>query len=109
MDGLHAFGGSKPRSIVVAVRATPSLLDFQTTHERIFKRLNIDIDVRKYVPHITIARLRAISATSVAEFIETRGYVRPLIFECDRFVLYSSAKSTGGGPYVAEAEYELRE
>ncbi len=108
LDGLHAFGGSKPRSIVTAVRATPSLLDLQASHERIFKRLNIDFDARKYVPHITIARLKAISAANVAEFIEARGYVRPLIFECDKFVLYSSGKSAGGGPYVAEAEYELR-
>ena len=109
IESLNVFGGSKPRSIVLGVRSTPSLLDLQTSHERIFKRLDIEFDVRKFVPHITLARLKGIAPEAVADYIDARGFVRPRTFMAEKFVLYSSGKSAGGGPYRVEAEYELRE
>lgn len=107
-DSLLVFGGNKPRSVVIGLRPTPSLVDLQASHSRILKRLDIPFDGRKYVPHITIARLKATSSAAVAEYIDSRGYFRARSFIADKFILYSSAKSTGGGPYQAEAEYELR-
>ena len=73
------------------------------------QRLGIAYDARKYVPHVTIARLKSMPAPAVAEFMNTRGYFRPVTFVVDEFILYSSGKSKGGGPYRVEAEYQLRE
>jgi 2'-5' RNA ligase len=38
-----------------------------------------------------------------------RGGFFTRTFEAARFVLFSSRASTGGGPYVVEAEYPLGE
>jgi RNA 2',3'-cyclic 3'-phosphodiesterase len=37
-----------------------------------------------------------------------RGYFPSLQFVANRFVLFSSRASTGGGPYLVEAAYGLR-
>ena len=109
LDGLHAFGGNKPRSIVVTARATPSLLALHASQERLLRRLGIPFENRKYSPHVTIARLKSTPASVVADYVNGHGYFRPLAFICNHSILYSSARPSGGGPYVAEAEYELAE
>lgn len=108
LDSLLVFGGNKPRSVVVGVRTTPSLVDLQASHDRIMKKLKIPVESRRYVPHVTLARLKAISPDAVADYVDSRGYFRPRSFIAESFALYSAARSTGGGPYTAEAEYELR-
>ncbi len=47
------------------------------------------------------------SAGAVAAYLGARGYFPPLRFTAERFVLYSSRDSVGGGPYIVEAEYPL--
>ncbi len=109
LESLHVFGGEKPRSIVIGVRSTPSLVNLHKRQRIALERLNIESDTRKYVPHITVARLKSLPAPAVAEFIDSRRYFRPRTFVADRFILFSAARSAGGGPYVAEAQYALRE
>jgi len=56
---------------------------------------------------VTLARLRGASTHAVADYLGARGFFPPLTFEPERFVLFSSRDSVGGGPYVVEAEYPL--
>jgi 2'-5' RNA ligase len=58
---------------------------------------------------VTLARLKNSNAASVAAYLGARGYFPPLKFTAERFVLFSSKDSVGGGPYVLEAEYPLIE
>lgn len=109
LDSIQIFGSGKPRAIVVGIRGTPSLLHLQAIHERIARRMSISIDNRKYKPHVTIARLKTVSAEAVAAYIDARGYFRPLTFIAESFQLFSSAKLSGGGPYAVEAEYLFRD
>jgi RNA 2',3'-cyclic 3'-phosphodiesterase len=51
--------------------------------------------------------LRQASAMAVADYLGARGYFPGRTFEANRFVLFSSRASTGGGPYVVEAAYPL--
>jgi len=46
-------------------------------------------------------------AMAVADYLGARGYFPGRTFEANRFVLFSSRASTGGGPYVVEAAYPL--
>lgn len=73
------------------------------------RRLGASPEARKFSPHVTLARLRGSNAASVAAYLGARGYFPPLRFAAERFVLYSSRDSVGGGPYVVEAEYPLYE
>jgi 2'-5' RNA ligase len=107
LDGLSTFGGDKPRAIVAKAKAEPPLMELQAEHERLMRRIGIPPEPRKFVPHITLARLRAASAMAVADYLGARGYFPGRTFEAKRFVLFSSRAATGGGPYVVEAAYPL--
>ena len=61
----------------------------------------------QFTPHVTLARLRGASTLAVADYLAMRGGFFSRSFEVERFVLFSSRASTGGGPYVVEAAYPL--
>jgi 2'-5' RNA ligase len=105
--GVQAFGGRKPRAIVVTVEPIQPLLELQAEHERLMQRLGLEPDGRKFTPHVTLARLRDSSPYDVAEYLTTRGPVFGSSFHVSRFVLFSAKSSVGGGPYVVEADYPL--
>jgi 2'-5' RNA ligase len=107
LDSLSSFGGNKPRALVASVASSPSLLELQAEHERLMRRIGLEPEGRKYTPHVTLARLRDASSRQVADYLAARGYFPPLTFRVERFVLYSSRASVGGGPYVVEAAFPL--
>ena len=102
---LSAFGGDKPRAIIAKARPDPALVELQADHERLMRRLGAPPEVRKFAPHVTLARLRGASPMAVADYLSARGYFPSLKFSPTRFVLYSSRNSVGGGPYVVESAY----
>jgi 2'-5' RNA ligase len=79
----------------------------QAEIERICQRIGLPADPRKFVPHVTLARLRSTSATDVASYLSARGNFETLPFKVGRFVLMSSRDSVGGGPYVIEEAWPL--
>ena len=107
LSGLGQFGGKKPRAVFAAAGASQPLNDLQAEHERIFHRLGLAHDQRKFTPHVTLARLRESYPQEVADYLALRGGYRSPPFLVSRFVLYSSRNSVGGGPYVTEAAYPL--
>jgi len=92
---------------VAAATAKPPLLELQAEQERLLQRLGLEPEGRKYIPHVTLARLRETSSRQVADYLSARGHFRSASFEVSRFVLFSSRSSVGGGPYVVEAAYPL--
>ncbi|MDP1908704.1 MAG: RNA 2',3'-cyclic phosphodiesterase, partial [Hyphomicrobium sp.] len=106
-EGLASFGGRKPRAVVASVAPEPALLELQAEQERLMRRIGLEPEPRKYTPHVTLARLRDASNRDVADYLSVRGYFPSRSFTVDRFLLFSSRASTGGGPYVAEASYPL--
>ena len=71
------------------------------------QRIGLAPEGRKYIPHVTLARLRTSSSRDVADYLAARGLFRTPDFSVARFVLFSSRASTGGGPYVVEQGYPL--
>lgn len=108
LSGLDCFSsGRTPHSLLARIEPTPALVELQSEHERILQRLGLPAEPRRYVPHITIARLRGASAADVAHWLAMHGDFRGEAFDVDRFVLYSSRSSVGGGPYLVEEAYPL--
>jgi 2'-5' RNA ligase len=107
LDGLGSFGGRKPRSVFANVAPSRALMDLQAEHERLMQRVGLEPEGRKYTPHVTLARLRDSSSRQVADYLSERGSFRSASFRVERFVLYSSRNSVGGGPYVVEEGYPL--
>ena len=106
-DALSSFGGRRPRAVIAALAQTQALMDLQAEHERLMQRVGLEPEGRKYTPHVTLARLRDVSSRDVADYLTTRALFGPLPFAVSRFVLFSSRRSIGGGPYVVEAAYPL--
>src|SRR5438045_3474820 len=107
LDGLSSFGGKRPRAVVATVAPSQSVMELQAEHERLMRRVGLDPEGRKYTPHVTLARLRNASSYDVADYLSVRGYFPTRVFTVDRFVLFSSRASVGGGPYVVEDAYAL--
>ncbi len=107
LSGLDQFGGKKPRAVFAAVAPSPALNELQAEHERIFQRIGLEPESRKFMPHVTLARLRESSPREVADYLAARGGYRSTAIPISRFVLFSSRASMGGGPYVIEAAYPL--
>jgi 2'-5' RNA ligase len=105
LDGLMSFGGDKPRILAARVKPTPTLLELQAEQERLMRRLGLVPDLRKYKPHVTLARLRGTTSAELARYIELSGLFMSRSFTARRFAIFSSKDSVGGGPYVVEATY----
>ncbi|HEX4298668.1 MAG TPA: RNA 2',3'-cyclic phosphodiesterase [Devosia sp.] len=107
LSHLGAFGGDKPRALYAGVENSAALQRLQAAQERMLRRAGLEPDGRKFVPHVSLARLRGAPAIEVAEFIHHAGHFAPLEFPVGRFVLFSSRASVGGGPYLVEQSYPL--
>ncbi|MFV0279429.1 MAG: RNA 2',3'-cyclic phosphodiesterase [Rhodoblastus sp.] len=105
LDHLTAFGADRPHALIARAADTPALGALEAEQQRLLRRLGAPADRRKFAPHVTLARLRGVSAAAIGAYIEARGDLRPMTFKATRFVLYSSRESTGGGPYRIEAAY----
>ena len=107
LTGIGSFGSKKPHSIWAGVRPSPPLQALQAEIERICQRLGLPADPRKFIPHVTLARLRSARSDEVAAYLSSRGNFQALPFEACRFVVMSSRDSVGGGPYLVEETYPL--
>ncbi|MDX3808056.1 RNA 2',3'-cyclic phosphodiesterase [Bosea thiooxidans] len=107
LDALGSFGGDKPRALFARVTPTKALIELQADIERQMRRLGMPAEGRKFVPHVTLARLRDTTPVELAHFLSLHPIVRPIAFTARRVALMSSRDSVGGGPYVLEAAYPL--
>ena len=107
LTGIDVFGGKKPHSLWAGVSGSPELGALQAEHERLLQRIGLSPEHRKFTPHVTVARLRGVPGSAVAGYMSNRGLFRTAPFPVDRFVLYSSRASQGGGPYIVEEAYDL--
>lgn len=107
LSGVGAFGGKKPHAVWAGVAASPDLYALQAEIERICQRLGLPADARKFMPHVTLARLKNGNPGDVARYLSARGNFSTLPFRVGRFVLMSSRDSVGGGPYIVEEAWPL--
>jgi 2'-5' RNA ligase len=107
LQDLDSFGGRKPRAVVARFAPTHELIELQAEHERLMQRMGLEAEGRKFLPHVTLARLRESSSRQVADYLALRAPLHLPASIVSRFVLFSSRMGGGGGPYVVEAAYPL--
>jgi RNA 2',3'-cyclic 3'-phosphodiesterase len=105
--GLGSFGGDKPHSVFASVESTRELAELQSEVDRLVRACGVAPDKRKFQPHVTLARLKGASSFDVADYLASRGWFPAQAFTADRFALFSSRDSVGGGPYMVETTYPL--
>jgi 2'-5' RNA ligase len=104
---LGVFGGNRPRALYAGVENNEGLNRLQAAQERALQQIGLPPDSRKFMPHVTLARLKGTSAQDMAQFMAQAPWFEPLLFNAGRFVLFSSKGSMGGGPYIVEQSYDL--
>jgi 2'-5' RNA ligase len=105
IKNIDVFGGNRPHAIIARIEENPELNRLQMAHERICQSLGLEPEGRKYIPHVTLARLRDPDPLALRNFIESHALYHSKSFEIERFVLFSSKPLRGGGPYAVEEAY----
>lgn len=104
---LATFGGNDPRVIFASVEPNEPLEALARAHERLARQVGLPPEKRAFKPHVTLARLRNPDLGRIVRFLERFGGFRTEPFTAQRFVLYSSKPTVGGGPYLVESAYPL--
>jgi RNA 2',3'-cyclic 3'-phosphodiesterase len=102
--GTAAFGGKNPHAVYAAILPSQELDTLQRAHERAARAVGLKLETRKYVPHVTLARLHGAEAETVAQFLQRTGALSAPPFWPERAVLMS-ARDGGGGPYGVVDEF----
>jgi 2'-5' RNA ligase len=105
LDELGVFGGDQPRALYARVKPDPLLARLAAAHESLARRNGLKPETRKFMAHVTLARLRGVSAPAAGAWLSQRAFPLALKFTAERFVLFSSRDSVGGGPYRVEVDY----
>lgn len=110
LAGLGKFGErGRVESLWVGADRSEPLTRLQGKIEAALQRLGLEPEHRKFLPHLTVARLKGAPSGRVADWLAAHaGFALPP-FRVDRFILFSSYLSREGAIYRAEAEYSLTE
>lgn len=107
IKGIDVFGGNKPHALIAHVEENAELRRMQLAQERLCQSLGLEAEPRKFIPHVTLARLRDPDPQDLRSYIVSHALYRSVPFLVERFVLFSSRPSRGGGPYAIEEAYAL--
>jgi 2'-5' RNA ligase len=108
LKGAGAFGSKIPRALWAGITPNEALTHLQRKIETALQRIGLEAEQRKFVPHVTLAYLKAAPRERVMDFVVRHALHASAPFEVEEFVLYSSHLSPEGSSYVAERRYELR-
>ncbi len=108
LDGIGYFkSGREPRTIHVNVVRNPALSHLRDKIESRLVRMGLPREERKFMPHVTLARLRNTAPERVGAFISEHNLFHAGPFTADHFTLFSSFLSRTGALYRAERTYPL--
>lgn len=108
LNGINVFGSKKPRAIYANVTPSNELNSLQSCLDSQCRRIGIMPDGRKFIPHVTLARLRHVNPFAASDYLNARSNFKSATFSVSEFVVMSSRNSRGGGPYVVEERYPLQ-
>lgn len=103
------FGGKYIHTLWLGVEPSPALSDLHHHIRKAARRAGVEMEKRKYVPHVSLAYpRRAIDKIALAKFLNRLSGWRSDRFLVDEFALYSSHHNkTGPNSYRVEATYPL--
>ena len=109
LTGTGSFGGRKPRAVWIGIKPCKALVNLHHTHEMAAQYAGLKPESRKFIPHVTLARLRNISPAVTARYLESINFVSLPPFKITRTALFSARPGGGGGPYHVETTHPATE
>ena len=104
----HFGPARKARSLWVGVVPNPGLMALQERVDGALRRAGLPPEDRKFVPHVTLARLNGASPPRLQSYVEANNLFRAGPFPVEEFVLFSSRLGSERAVYQAEAEFPLQ-
>jgi 2'-5' RNA ligase len=107
LKSVGAFYNKKyPKSAWVGVNESVNLFNLQKKVEGTVRH-TLTLERKKFIPHLTLARLRETSFHDMANYLELNSLFTAGPWEVDHFNLYSSVSSSDGVRYSIEQSYSL--
>ncbi|HFB55577.1 MAG TPA: RNA 2',3'-cyclic phosphodiesterase [Hellea balneolensis] len=109
LAGADTFGGSRPHTLWLGVKQNPALLALHRHVRAAARRSKIEMEARKYTPHLTLAYVTpATDRVALAHKVQRLQSYTSKRFFVDEFALYSSnPQKAGANIYIKEANYPL--
>ena len=107
LKGVGLFGGNKPHSLYAGVEENRDLQRLHDMHERLCRLIGLPPETRRFIPHVSLARLREPDMRALQRWVEVHNLYSTPAFDVYQFVLFSSRPLKGGGPYAVEETYPL--
>ena len=108
LHGVGQFGNKQPHALWAGVRRNELLEHLQRKVDSAIRRVGQPQDAHKFMPHVTLARLRHPDTDKVIEWLTQHALYTSKEFEVGAFHLYSSKLTSDGSIYRIEATYDLR-
>ena len=103
------FGSKKsPRHLWAGVTLQPQLVELYQAIGQVLTSLQVELEKRKFKPHITLARLKGVNYSDVGLFLQQYSLYKSPLLEVTEFHLYSSKLSSDGPTYQVEATYPVK-
>ena len=109
--GVEQFSsGKQPRALVATVEKSDRLDWLHQKVSTVARNCGVEIDRRKFRPHVTLARFPNGAETGhhIAQFMASFSTFHAGPWVADHFALYSSRRGSGGSIYREEAAYDLK-
>lgn len=109
LSGVGVFDrNGRPASIWAGVDRTPPLEHLQAKIETALQRIGLEPERKRFVPHMTLARLDNPPQHKVAEWVQGHNLLRTEPVTVGHFTLFSSRLGKEMAVYESEVEYELQ-
>ena len=107
LHSVGQFGNKQPHSLWAAARQNDLLEHLARKVDNAIRRVGQPQDVHKFMPHVTLARLRHPDMDRLREWLVTHALFTSDLFTVDAFCLYSSKLTSDGSIYRVEQDYPL--
>ena len=108
LAGIGSFHqGRKATDLWVGVDRNEALQHLHDKVGQALQREGIDLEKRRFTPHVTLARLQKAPEERIAGFIAEHNLFRAPLFRVEQFTLFSSFLSSSNAIYTPEADYPL--
>ncbi len=106
--GLGSFGeGRRRHALWVGVQHSEQLQRLYGKIDHALTRIGLKPEGRRYMPHVTLARLKDTAPADLERFVTGNADFRAEPFMADRFMLVASYLTRSGAIYEDAAEYAL--
>ena len=106
LSGVGMFG--KPKQPKVLWAGVANKYPLVHLHEKIaaaLDQVDVEIDRRKFKPHVTLARFRRGASARIGDWLTENERLSTSAMLVDRFTLFSSERTSEGSFYRHEAEF----